>query len=65
MIIINNLEKIHIKIEKLRKNLHLLIEKHGDLQHSAIITASKELDIILNDYIQTKRDIIAIIKKEP
>nr|WP_238652063.1 aspartyl-phosphate phosphatase Spo0E family protein [Paenibacillus piscarius] len=41
---------VQIRIERARKQLHMLAEKHHDLQHPAVLKQSMLLDELINQY---------------
>ncbi|CAM3299154.1 Spo0E family sporulation regulatory protein-aspartic acid phosphatase [Paenibacillus taichungensis] len=45
-------KRVHIqrRIDRARKHLHLLVEKHGGIQHPAVIKQSMVLDDLINLY---------------
>lgn len=41
---------IQRRIDRARKHLHILVEKHGGIQHPAVIKQSMVLDDLINQY---------------
>ena len=44
------LEEIEIAIYKMRQELHIILDKKGNLLDTEVIIASQELDLMLNEY---------------
>lgn len=41
---------VQVRIERARNQLHILAEKHHDLQHPAVLKQSMVLDELINQY---------------
>ncbi|WP_339314345.1 aspartyl-phosphate phosphatase Spo0E family protein [Paenibacillus sp. FSL M7-0896] len=41
---------VQVRIERARNQLHILAEKHHDLQHPAVLKQSVVLDELINQY---------------
>lgn len=41
---------VQVRIERARNQLHILAEKHHDLQHPAVLKQSRVLDELINQY---------------
>lgn len=41
---------LQLRIERARNRLHILAEKHGGVQHPAVIKQSMVLDDLINQY---------------
>ncbi|ETT69719.1 hypothetical protein C173_17476 [Paenibacillus sp. FSL R7-277] len=41
---------VQVRIERARNRLHILAEKHHDLQHPAVLKQSMVLDELINQY---------------
>lgn len=47
---VNRYILVHARIERARKRLHMLAEKHHNLQHPAVLKQSMVLDELINQY---------------
>ncbi|QEK11034.1 aspartyl-phosphate phosphatase Spo0E family protein [Crassaminicella thermophila] len=52
----DNIHEINLKIQRLRKKLHKLIDEKNDNLNPEIIKISQMLDILLNEYYKIQKE---------